>query len=57
LAELGYELLPHPPYSPGLHPSVLYDFFLFPNMKEWLGGKRFASDEQVITETETYFAV
>jgi hypothetical protein len=57
LAEVGYELLPHPPYSPGLHPSVLCDFFLFPNMKEWLGGKRFASDEQVITETEAYFAV
>jgi hypothetical protein len=55
--ELGYELLPHPPYSPGLHRSVVCDFFLFPNMKEWLGGKRFASDEQVITETEAYFAV
>ena len=34
--ELRYELLPHPPYSPDLAPS---DFFLFPNLKKWLGGK------------------
>lgn len=52
LAELRYELLPHPPYSPDLAPS---DFFLFPNMKKWLGGKRFTSNEEVITETEAYF--
>ena len=26
----GYELIPHPAYSPGLAPS---DFFLFPNLK------------------------
>ena len=26
----GYEILPHPPYSPDLAPS---DFFLFPEMK------------------------
>ena len=30
LVELGYELLPHPPYSPDLAPC---DFFLFPNME------------------------
>src|ERR1700712_1634247 len=52
LVNLGYELLPHPPYSPDLAPC---DFFLFPNMKKWLGGKRFASNEEVITETEAYF--
>ena len=27
----GYELIPHPAYSPGLAPS---DFFLFPNLKK-----------------------
>jgi len=32
------------------------DFFLFPNMKKWLGGKRFTSNEEVIAETEAYFA-
>lgn len=53
LVELGYELLPHPPYSPDLAPC---DFFLFPNMKKWLGGKRFTSNEEVIAETEAYFA-
>lgn len=40
LVELRYELLPHPPYSPDLAPC---NFFLFPNMKKWLGGKRFTS--------------
>jgi len=32
-AECGYELLPHPPYSPDLAPS---DFYLFPLLKEHL---------------------
>ncbi|EGI69773.1 Mariner Mos1 transposase, partial [Acromyrmex echinatior] len=53
LVELHYELLPHPPYSPDLAPC---DFFLFPNLKKWLGGKKFTSNEQVIAETEAYFA-
>jgi len=30
LHELGFELIPHPPYSPDLTPC---DFFLFPNFK------------------------
>jgi len=45
-------LLSHPPYSPDLASS---DFFLFPNMKKWLGGKRFSSNKEVIAETEAYF--
>jgi len=53
IVELRYELLPHPPYSPDLAPC---DFFLFPNMKKWLGGKRFASNEEIIAETNAYFA-
>ena len=53
LVELRYELLPHPPYSPDLAPC---DFFLFPNMKKWLGGKRFTSNEEVIAASEAYFA-
>ncbi|KAG5347343.1 SETMR methyltransferase, partial [Acromyrmex charruanus] len=53
LVELRYELLLHPPYSPDL---ALYDFFLFPNLKKWLGGKKFTSNEEVIAETEAYFA-
>ena len=53
LDSLGYELLPHPPYSPDMAPS---DYYLFPNLKRWLQGKRFHSNEEVILETEDYFA-
>lgn len=53
LVELGYELLPHPPYSPGL---ALCDFFLFPNLKKSLTGQKFESNEEVIAATEAYFA-
>lgn len=53
LVELGYELLPHPPYSPDLAPC---DFFLFPNLKKSLAGKKFSSNEEVITAAEAYFA-
>jgi histone-lysine N-methyltransferase SETMAR len=52
ILELRYELLPHPPYSPDLAPS---DFFLFPNLKKWLAGKRFSSNCEVIEETNSYF--
>jgi len=53
LYELGYELIPHPPYSPDLAPC---DFFLFPNLKTWLGGKKFSSNEEVIVAVNEYFA-
>ena len=45
--------MPHPRYSPDLVPR---DFFLFLNMKTRLTGKKFTSNEQIITETEDYFA-
>ena len=50
--ELGFKSLPHPPYSPGLAPSVYY---LFPNLKRWLCRRRFESNEEVEWETEGYF--
>ncbi|KAG5319861.1 NU5M oxidoreductase, partial [Acromyrmex heyeri] len=53
MKKLNCELLPHPPYSPDL---ASCDFFLFPNLKKWLGGKKFTSNEEVISETEVYFA-
>jgi len=53
LVELGYELLPHPPYSPVLDPC---DVFLFPNLKKSLTGQKFASNEEVVAATEAYFA-
>ena len=50
--ELGCELLPHPPYSPDLAPS---DYYLFPNLKRWLCGMRFESNEEVEWDSEGYF--
>ena len=52
LFDLLYEILPHPPYSPELSPS---DYFLFPNMKTWLGGKRFSLNIEIIAATNEYF--
>ena len=52
LDQLRFELVAHPPYSPDLAPS---DYYLFPNLKRWLQGKRFTSNEEVIAETEAYF--
>ena len=52
LSELGYELLPHPPYSPDLAPS---DYWLFADFKKMPQGKRFGSNEEVIAETEGHF--
>jgi histone-lysine N-methyltransferase SETMAR len=50
--ELKFELLPHAPYSPDLAPS---DYFLFPNSKKWLSGKRFANNEEVESAVDGYF--
>lgn len=48
----GFELLPHPPYSPDLAPS---DFHLFPNLKKHMGGKKFLTNDEVQAEVDTYF--
>jgi len=50
--EFHYELFPHPAYLSDLAPC---DYFLFPNLKKWFGGKRFTNREQFIAETEAYF--
>lgn len=50
--ELGFELLPHPPYSPDLAPS---DYILFSDLKRMLAGNKFSANEEVIAETEAYF--
>jgi histone-lysine N-methyltransferase SETMAR len=44
IRELQWKLLQHPPYSPDLVPS---GFHLFGPLKNHLGGKRFADDEEV----------
>jgi len=50
--ELKFELHSHAPYSPDLAPS---DFFLFPNLKKWLGGKKFSTNEEVESAVDGYF--
>lgn len=52
LRDLGYDLLGHPPYSPDLAPS---DFHLFPNLKKFVSGKRFSSNEEVELAVDDYF--
>lgn len=52
LKDLKYELLFHPQYSPDLDPS---EFYLLPNLKGWLQGKRFATREQLDVEINGYF--
>ena len=48
----GYELIPHPTYSPDLAPS---DFFLlFPNLRKDIRGLYFRSDEEVVTAVEEW---
>ena len=43
----GYELIPHPAYSPDLAPS---DYFLFPNLKKDIRGRHFRSNEEVVAQ-------
>jgi histone-lysine N-methyltransferase SETMAR len=50
--ELGFQLIPHPPYSPDLIPL---DYYLFHTMKNWLSGRRFYSNKEVIAKTNAYF--
>lgn len=49
--QCGFEILPHPPYSPDLAPS---DFYLFPKLKENLRGRVFSSNDDVISAVNTW---
>ena len=50
--DCGFELIDHRLYSPDLAPS---DYFLFPNLKKHLAGKRYESDDDVISAVEDFF--
>ncbi len=52
IQKLKFELIDYPLYSPNLAPS---DCFLFPNLKKWLSGQRFMSNEEIITHTNDDF--
>ena len=47
----GYELIPHPAYSPDL---AACDFFLSPNLKKNICGCHFRSDDEVATAGEKW---
>ena len=47
----GYELIPHPAYSPDLAPR---DFFLFPNLKKDIHECHFRSDKEVVAAFEEW---
>ena len=49
--ECGFEVFPHPPYSPNMSPS---DFYLFPKLKSNLRGTQFGSNEGVIAAVNEY---
>ncbi|KAJ4446928.1 hypothetical protein ANN_13629 [Periplaneta americana] len=51
LDQFGWEIFDHPPYSPDLAPS---DFQLFTKLKDFLGGTRFGSDEELKKTVNTW---
>ena len=54
VTECGFEILPHPLYSPDMAPS---DFYLFPKMKSNLRGTQCGSNEDVIKAANEYLGV
>ena len=51
LAEYGWEVLPHPAYSPDLAPS---DYHLFGPLKNELGGRRFKTNAELQNAITTW---
>ena len=45
----GYQLIPHPAYSPDLAPS---DYFLFPNLGKDIRERHFRSNKEVVMAVE-----
>jgi transposase len=52
IEELGFILVPQPPYSPDLAPC---DFFLFGYLKQHLEGKYFTREDEVIAAVREVF--
>lgn len=53
LLQLGWEVLPHPPYSPDIAPS---DYYLFKILKQHLQEKNFDDREHLKRELDNFFA-
>ncbi|GFY23755.1 mariner Mos1 transposase [Trichonephila clavipes] len=53
LLQLGWDTMPHPPYSPDLAPS---DYYLFRSLQNVLDGKTFTSNEEVKNHLDQFFA-
>lgn len=53
LLELGWELLPHPAYSPDLAPS---DYHLFRSLQSHLSGRTFDNLRQLKTDLQAFFS-
>ena len=53
LLQLGWDIMPHPPYFPDLAPS---DYYLFRSLQNFLNGKTFTSNEEVKNDLEQFFA-
>lgn len=54
LAKKGIETVPHPPYSPDLAPN---DFFLYPQAKKELKGRRFPTAAAAVKKLEAILKV
>jgi histone-lysine N-methyltransferase SETMAR len=53
IQRLGWEVLPHPPYSPDIAPS---DYHLFRSLQNHLNGQEFPNREAVESEISKFFA-
>lgn len=52
LLSLGWDLLPHPPYSPDLAPS---DYHLFRSLQNSMNGKKFQKEEDIKNHLDQFF--
>ncbi len=52
IRDLGWEVLPHPPYSPDLAPS---DYHLFRSLQHFLRGKQYGSVQEISQDISRFF--